>query len=62
VATENKDQELETASVTLAEGMHFAGAIDGFHIDLDAEEYAGGTGPSPTACCSWLWPVAQPWT
>jgi hypothetical protein len=47
VATENKDQELETASVTLAEGMHFAGAIDGFHIDLDAEEYAGGTGAGP---------------
>jgi len=31
VITEKKDQELETASVTLAEGMHFDGAIDSFH-------------------------------
>jgi putative redox protein len=46
---ENKDKELETASVTLAEAMHFVGAIDGFHIDLDAEEHAGGmdAGPQP---------------
>jgi putative redox protein len=47
VITEKKDQELETASVTLAEGMHFDGAIDSFHIDLDAEEDVGGTGAGP---------------
>lgn len=47
--TENKNQELETASVMLAEGMHFDGAIDNFHMDLDAEEDVGGTsaGPQP---------------
>ena len=46
---EKKDQELETASVTLVEGMHFDGAIDSFHIDLDAKEDVGGTsaGPQP---------------
>ena len=46
---EKKDQELETASVTLVEGMHFEGAIDSFHIDLDAKEDVGGTsaGPQP---------------
>src|SRR5690348_18158029 len=38
VAIENKDQEPETASATLADGMHFVGNIEGFRIDLDAEE------------------------
>src|SRR5947209_16902306 len=49
VIPEKKDQELETASVTLVEGMHFVGAIDSFHIDLDAQEDVGGTsaGPQP---------------
>jgi putative redox protein len=49
VIPEKKDQELETASVTLVEGMHFDGAIDSFHIDLDAKEDVGGTsaGPQP---------------
>ncbi|MGH7868651.1 MAG: OsmC family protein [Candidatus Dormibacteraceae bacterium] len=42
MTTENTDQELETAAVTLAEGMHFEGAIDSFHMDLDAAEEAGG--------------------
>jgi len=32
---------LENDSVTLAEGMHFAGRIDGFSIDIDAEESVG---------------------
>jgi uncharacterized OsmC-like protein len=45
--TENKDQELETASATLASGMHFVGKIDGFHMDLDAEETVGGVGAGP---------------
>ena len=38
---------LENASVTLAEGMHFAGRIDGFSIDIDAEESVGGKGAGP---------------
>ena len=38
---------LENASVTLAEGMHFAGRIDGFGIDIDAEESVGGRGAGP---------------
>jgi putative redox protein len=42
--TTNKDQQLETASATLLSGMHFVGDIEGFRIDLDAEETAGGTG------------------
>ncbi len=44
---EKKDQEFETASVTLAESMHFDGAIDSFHIPLDAEEDVGGMGAGP---------------
>lgn len=38
---------LETASVTLAEGMHFVGHVDGFDIDTDAEESVGGRGAGP---------------
>ena len=45
--TENKDQEMETASATLASGMHFLGEIDGFHMDLDADETVGGVGAGP---------------
>ncbi len=45
--TENTGQELETASVTLTEGMHFVGALDSFRIDLDAEKYVGGVGAGP---------------
>ena len=41
---ELKDQELETASVTLADGMHFVGNIEGFRMDLDADESVGGVG------------------
>jgi putative redox protein len=47
VATENKAQEVETASATLADGMHFIGNIEGFRIDLDAEESVGGVGAGP---------------
>lgn len=35
-------QGSESASVTLAEGMHFIGEIDGFRVDLDADEEVGG--------------------
>ncbi len=45
--TDNKDQEMETASATLASGMHFLGEIDGFHMDLDADETVGGVGAGP---------------
>lgn len=45
--TKNIGQELETASVTLTEGMHFVGALDSFRIDLDAEKYVGGVGAGP---------------
>lgn len=38
---------LENASVTLADGMHFVGRIDGFSIDTDAEESVGGRGAGP---------------
>lgn len=44
---ENKDQEVETASATLVSGMHFVGEIDGFRMDLDAEESVGGAGAGP---------------
>src|SRR5207248_11380544 len=47
VATENKAQEMETASATLADGMHFIGNIVGFRMDLDAEETVGGVGAGP---------------
>jgi putative redox protein len=45
--TENHQQELESASATLMEGMHFVGAIDDVRIDLDAEANVGGTGGGP---------------
>src|SRR3984893_11750565 len=47
VETEHKDQELETAAVTLADGMHFVGTIEGFRLDLDAEGHIGGAGAGP---------------
>src|SRR6266853_3852211 len=43
----NNDQELESASVTLVDGLHFAGDIGGIRIDLDAEENVGGVGAGP---------------
>ena len=45
--TENKDQELETASATLAEGMHFVGNMEGFRWDLDASGDVSGVGAGP---------------
>jgi len=45
--TANNDQELESASVTLVDGLHFAGDIGGVRIDLDAEESVGGVGAGP---------------
>jgi putative redox protein len=43
----NNDQELESASVTLVDGLHFAGGISGVRVDLDAEENVGGVGAGP---------------
>jgi putative redox protein len=45
--TENKDQEPETASATLADGMHFVGNIEDFRWDLDAGRGVGGVGAGP---------------
>jgi len=45
--TANNDQELESASVALVDGLHFAGDIGGVRIDLDAEEHVGGVGAGP---------------
>ncbi len=42
--TNDKTQNVENASVTLADGMHFVGDLDGFRVDLDAEESVGGRG------------------
>jgi putative redox protein len=42
--TNGNTQNMENASVTLADGLHFVGDIDGFRIDLDAEESVGGQG------------------
>ena len=47
MATDKKTPDTESASVSLAEGMHFVGEIDGFRIDTDAREEAGGVGAGP---------------
>ena len=51
---ENKDQEPETVSATLAAGMHFVGNIEGFGWDLDAEEETGGVGAGPLSSIGFL--------
>ena len=47
MATNKQTPDTESASVSLAEGMHFVGEIDGFRIDTDAKEEAGGVGAGP---------------
>jgi putative redox protein len=47
VEINQETQNIENASVALAEGMHFVGEIDGFRIDTDAREEAGGVGAGP---------------
>jgi putative redox protein len=47
VVTDKKTPDTESASVYLVEGMHFVGEIDGFRIDMDAKEEAGGVGARP---------------
>ena len=58
MTTEKNDREPETASATLVEGMHFEGAIDGFRIDLDAEEEVGGRDAGPQPHCLLLLALA----
>jgi putative redox protein len=45
--TATNDQELESASAILLDGLHFAGDIGGIRIDLDADESVGGVGAGP---------------
>jgi putative redox protein len=50
IAAGDREQAFRSnVSVTLAEGMHFVGEVDGFRMDLDADEGAGGrnAGPRP---------------
>jgi putative redox protein len=47
VEIHQETQNIENASVALAEGMHFVGEIDGFRTDTDAREEAGGVGAGP---------------
>lgn len=47
--------KLESASVTLVEGMHFEGRIDGFPA-------AGERARSRYDSCSSGWPAARRWT
>jgi len=37
-------RQLESASVTLVDGLHFVGEVGDVRIDLDAEESVGGVG------------------
>ncbi len=45
--TDDRAQQVESASVSLDGGMHFVGDIDGFRVDTDADEGFGGTGCGP---------------
>jgi putative redox protein len=45
--TNEKVQNAESASVSLVSGMHFAGEIDDFRIDIDGEKEEGGGGDGP---------------
>ena len=47
MATEQALDTVETATVTLIDGMHFKGQVDTFHLDLDASAAAGGNGNGP---------------
>jgi putative redox protein len=48
----------ERVSVHLVEGMHIAGTIDGFQIDIDASEDVGGTGHGPQPLALFLTSLA----
>ena len=42
IQTNDRAQQVESASVNLESGMHFVGDIDGFRVDTDADEGFGG--------------------
>ncbi len=44
---ENENSKLESGSVSLVDGMHFIGEVDGYRIDTDATKDVGGTGAGP---------------
>ena len=62
---DNRARRVENASVSLEDGMHFVGDIDGVRVDTDADEGFGGAGGRPqplcVSCCSG-WPRARRWT
>ncbi len=45
--TDDEARRVENASVSLDNGMHFVGDIDGFRLDTDADEDFGGAGCGP---------------
>src|SRR5689334_17670932 len=47
--TQDTRETWERASVALEQGMHFVGDVQGFRVDLDADESVGGQsmGPRP---------------
>jgi hypothetical protein len=45
--TDDRAQQVESASVNLESGMHFVGYIGGFRVDTDADESFGGAGGGP---------------
>jgi hypothetical protein len=51
-------RDLETVSVTLEEGVHFVGRIEGFSIDTVAEESVGGRGEAFAGSSR---PISQIW-
>ena len=40
-------RRVEHATVSLAQGMHFVGDVEGFRVDTDADEGFGGAGCGP---------------
>ena len=44
---DDRARRVENASVSLESGMHFVGDIDGFRVDIDADEGFGGAGGGP---------------
>jgi putative redox protein len=45
--TDDRAQQVESASVNLESGMHFVGDIGGFRVDTEADESFGGAGGGP---------------
>jgi len=47
VQKDDRARRVENAPVSLENGMHFVGDIDGFRVDTDADEGFGGAGGGP---------------